>query len=150
MVQDMPDIGLEGWGGSALGGHPGVFDLVPQPLDAIEFGAVGGQEVQGDAKPLQPLERGLDALGSMERGVVQDDGQRLVHLRLEPGEKADEDLSGGALPVLGAEQAAAGQQGGHDVQALAPLGLDQVSLAHGRPGAAVGMHGRKARLVEVG
>ena len=45
VLQNVPHIGLQFFGRSALDGR---FICVPQPLDAVEFGAVGRQKIQLD------------------------------------------------------------------------------------------------------
>ena len=79
----MRHIGFERFRVSAFGSHPGVLGLVPELFDAVEFGAVGGQEVQGQALFLEQVNEGADAFCGVDRGVVEDDGQWLGYMLLE-------------------------------------------------------------------
>ena len=97
----------------------------------------------------KPLGKDPSALGLVDRGVVQNHRQRLVHLLPEPAQKANKHICRRVLPILGAEHLAAREQRRKDVQALAPLGLYQVTLPALRPSAAVGVHRREARFVQV-
>ena len=84
--------------------------LVPELFDAVEFEAVGRQEVQGQALFLEQVNVGTDAFCGVDRGVVEDDGQWLGYVLLEQSEEAHEEVRGRCLPELGAEQAIAGEQ----------------------------------------
>ena len=57
----MRDIGFEHLRVSAFDGHPSVFGLVPEPFDAVEFGAVWEQEVQGQPLFLEQINEGTNA-----------------------------------------------------------------------------------------
>jgi len=99
---------------------------------------------------LEQLNVGTDAFCGVNRDVVEDGGQWLDYVLLEQSEEVHEEFRGRLLPELGAEQAAAGEQGCHDVEPLAAFGLDQMALAFGSPGAAVEMHRREAGFVDIG
>ena len=146
----MRDIGLEHLRGSAFGSHPGVLDLVPKVLDAVELGAVRGQKVERETLSGEQFDEGTQPLCGVNRGVVEDDGQRLGHMLIEQPQEAYEEVGSHGLPERGSEEPAARQQGSHDVQALVSLGFDEVALAFGRPGTAIGMHRGEARFVDVG
>ena len=86
----------------------------------------------------------------MDGGIVQNHRQGLVYLLSEPAQKANEHICRRVLPIPGAEHLAAGQKGSQHVQALAAFGFYQVAFAAFSPGTAVGMHPRKAHLVQIG
>ena len=151
VVENVDHIGFERFPVSALDFHPGIFHLVPKFLDTVELGAVGRQKVERDALGFEEFEDGPDLLGLVDRCVVEDDGQRLGDMLFEQPQKAHEEISRRCLPEPGAEDFAAGEQGSQHVEALfTPLGIDQVALAHGRPGSAVGMNLGKSRFIDVG
>ena len=65
--EDVVEVGLEGFKVSGLEGQPLVLDLSPEDLDAVELGAVGWQEVQGQAFLLELLQHGPDRFGGKAR-----------------------------------------------------------------------------------
>ena len=97
----------------------------------------------------QPLCQWRNALGFVDGGVVQNHRQRLIHLLLEPAEKAHKHTGRRVFPILGAEHLAVGEQCGKHVQALAPLGVYQMAFAALGPGAAVRVHSRETSFVQI-
>ena len=53
-----------------------IFDLAPDRLDRIQFGAVGREETEVDGSSLQVRKRRLDGLTVVDRVVVQHDHAR--------------------------------------------------------------------------
>ena len=145
--ENVVEVGLQGFGVAGLEGHPLVLDFAPEDLDAVELGAVGWQEVQGQALFFELLYQGRDRLGGVNRGVVQDDGQRLTHLFDQQAQETRKQLCGGVRPELGGEQCAGAEQGAEDVEPLAPHGCGGMALARWCPGTSVGWGERKPGLV---
>lgn len=85
-----------------------MLDLVPQPLDTVEFGAVGGQKIQAHALLFEPFDTRPDALGLVDGCVIQNHRQGLCHLLTQPAQKADKHIRSRGLPILGAQHLAAG------------------------------------------
>ena len=152
VVKDVSDIVFEGLWVPAFELHPGMFDLVPETFDAVEFGAVGRQKVQRDALGLEQLDEGADLFGRVDGRVVDDDGQGAAHMFFEQSEPAHEEVGRPGLPQPGAKELARGQQRAQHVEPLAPLGLDQVAVlaAARRPAAAQGVRLHEAHFIGVG
>lgn len=86
----MRHIGFEHLRVSAFESHPGVLGLVPELFDTVEFGAVGGQKVKRQALLFKQIDEEADAFGGVDRGVVEDDGQRFGDVLLSSPRKPTE------------------------------------------------------------
>src|ERR1700761_2021150 len=68
--KDRVDIGFKGLSVARLEGQPLVFHLVPEFFDAVEFRAVGRQEVKRQPLVAQQFEVRLKCFGGVDRSVV--------------------------------------------------------------------------------
>ena len=79
VVEDVGDIGFEGLCVPAFQLHPGMFDLVPEPFDAVEFRAVGRQKQGYRMKKFFIKNKNLSALsqGTSHNKAIKGAGQNL-------------------------------------------------------------------------
>ncbi len=101
---------------------PLVLDFPPEDFDEVEFGAVGGQPMQGDAlsKPVQ--DAGLKSAADMDGGVVEDDQPEFLGLGGWGGEgvQGGDDRGGGHGAGHGPKVALVrGAEESQDIQARA-------------------------------
>ena len=147
VVEDVLNVLFELFLGSMARIEPAVFHHAPQGLDAVEFGAVRGQEVQRYTTLLKQFEFRLDSLGLVNRRIVQNNHQRFVHSLLQLAQKAYKYRRIGMFPILSGRYLAAAEPSGHDVQAPTTRGINAVLLSTGGPGTAVGMHLSKTGFI---
>ena len=126
-----------------------MLNFVPEPLNLIQFRAVGWQEVNRQPLHLQKFNDWLQCFCSVNRGVVYNQLDRLSDVLCQQSKEAAKYVSSSCLPVFGAEDFTSGEQSRHDVELLASLGFNQVTLAYRGPRATVGMDRGKARFVGV-
>ena len=161
------DSDLEcGVGGVAAHRKGLILDLAPDRFDRIEFGALGRQEAERNARRLQVRERVLDRTAVVHRRVVQDHDPRTRASRagrrdaVTVGDLADEREVGHRVvaPIRlapGGEVQArpgrivGGQRADHiDPPALGRLVRHHHPLAAPAPGGARRQRRREATLVE--
>lgn len=87
--------------GPAPGFQPTVLHQAPHDLNAIELRAVGLQELELEALPLQQLKCWLDGCSAVDAGVVEHDHQWLADLQGQVIDESQEQLGGAAAPVVG-------------------------------------------------
>ena len=150
LVKDLGDLRFERCGIAMLSGHPGMFDQMPEFLDAVQLRAVGWQKVEGHSLAAQDLQVGLNGTCGMKGGVIEDDDQGFRDLLAQHPEEADEDERINRAPQGGADHLARREEGGDHVQPLAAHRRNGVLLPDGGPGAAVGMDLSEARFIEIG
>ncbi len=69
--QNFVFVSLQRRGTAGLEGHPFVLHLVPELFDAVQFRAVGWQEIKREALLLQEGQEGLDFLRLVDGSIVQ-------------------------------------------------------------------------------
>ena len=115
--------------GPALDCKPAVLHQPPHRLDAVEFWAVGRQELELGAFLFQECERGPDGSSVMDGGVVEYDHKRFANLATQIRHKAQKGLGGAGLQVVGMNDRTAAEQRCYDIEALAARGINKVLLA---------------------
>ena len=139
-MQTLPPVGLR---------HTFVLHLVPEFFDAVQFRAVGWQEIKREAPLLKEGQEGLDFLRLVDRSIVQNHRQGSAYAFQEETEEAAKKSCGRGLPELGREQFTRRDQRGHHIQTLSPRGRDEVHLSGLGPGAPIGLGLHKAGFIHI-
>jgi hypothetical protein len=129
--------------------HTFVLHHVPELLDAVQFRAVGWQEIKRKALLLQESQEGLDFLRLVDGSIVQNHRQGSADAFQEETKEAAKKSGGRCLPELGREQFTRRDQRGHHIQTLSPRGRDAVHRSGLRPGAPIGLGLHKASFIHI-
>lgn len=70
-----------------------MFHGMPQFFNAVEFGTIGRQEIKRELLFRYVFDKVLDFFRGMNRGVIEDDDQRLAHFVFYPIQKTRKNIS---------------------------------------------------------